>query len=86
MDLVLEDKASVGRMVYHPMKEAVVGVNSASNFVRAPNFGKLKLITLEEHVKNCHHLFIFKGVHLRREFGFLVVASVAPLLLWWSFP
>ena len=54
------------------MKEVIVKIIGTSHFIRSSNFGQIELITLVKQVEDCHHLFVFEGVHLWREFEFLI--------------
>jgi len=38
LDLVIEDIAPTGRVMYHPMKEAIIWIICTPHFIRSPSF------------------------------------------------
>ena len=84
MNFVLEDKAFVGRMMNHPIEEAIIRIVCASHFIRASGLWQLQLIPLLEQMKYCNHMLIFEGVLFRRELELLITGATL-LGFWWSF-
>jgi len=62
----------MGRMVNHPVEEAVIGIVSTSHFIRVSILCQLQLIDLLEQMEYCNYLLIFEGVLFRRKLDWLL--------------
>ena len=65
----------MGRMINHPMEEAIIGIVGVSHLVGASSLWKLQLIPLLEQMEYYNHLLIFEGVLLRRKLKLLIIIA-----------